>query len=206
MDNARLKSEWRLRYSSVAKGLTEIGSHWGGCVKKFASTLLLICAVLIGEHRVLAQTPQGLQNQMGIRVDVLEEGAFETRGDVASIDAPQTPAGKTGEYSEIRLLRSGSEFKAVKGLTFGFRYKLTGPFKGPMMGYEMHVIHPPMVGQDGKTLTTTTAPLELYFANGVARDDIVYLLSEDFEVLPGRWTLQILLDGKPLISRDYLLH
>jgi hypothetical protein len=145
------------------------------------------------------------QTQTGISVEVLEEGAFETKGDVASVEMPQTAAGKIGEYSEIRLVKAGTEFKATKGLTFGFRYKLHGPFKGPMIGYEMHVIHPPMLGQDGKMHTTTTAPLELYFVDGVARDDIVYILSEDFEVLPGKWTLQILLDGKTLVSKDYLL-
>jgi hypothetical protein len=167
--------------------------------------VLLVSAVLMGSHTVLAQTTPQTSNQAGLVVEILEEGSFEIRGEVVDIDAPQTPAGKTGEHSEIRLLKSGSEFTAAKGLTIGFRYKLNGPYKGPMMGYELHVIHPPMLGQDGKTHTTTTAALELYFVDGVARDDLVYMLSEDFEVLPGKWTLQILLDGKPLISKDYLL-
>jgi hypothetical protein len=173
-------------------------------MKKLLSVALFACVVLMGSHSVLAQAPQEFAKQAGLSVEILQEGRFETKGDV-SIDAPQTPAGKTGEYSEIRLLKAGTDFKASKGLTFGFRYQLKGAFKGPMMGYEMHVIHPPMQGQDGKMHTTTTAALELYFVDGVARDDLVYILSEDFEVLPGKWTLQILLDGNVLISRDYRL-
>ena len=82
---------------------------------------------------------------------------------------------------------------------------LKGPYEGAVSGFEMHVDHPAMRGVDGRTHTTQTAPIEIDFEKGVAHHDIVYILSEDFEVLPGEWALEIRFQGKPVLSRRFTL-
>jgi hypothetical protein len=139
------------------------------------------------------------------KAEIYETGIFETVGEVRSVDAPQTAPGKVGEYSGIKLVEATTSFATKKGLTFGFRYRVTGPKDGEVQGFEMFVMHPPMRGTDGKMHTIQSAPIELFFENKVAKDDVVYILAEDFEVLPGTWTLQVRLAGKPILSRTFVL-
>jgi hypothetical protein len=136
---------------------------------------------------------------------VTEVGQYETVGDVVDVPQPNTAAGKMSEHEKIRLVRAGNQIPAKKGNAFGFRYRVEGKRDGPMTGAEMHVVHPPMQGVDGRIHTTTTASIDLYFESGVAEEDIIYMLSEDFEVLPGTWILQIRFDGKVAATRTFEL-
>jgi hypothetical protein len=140
-----------------------------------------------------------------MEVALIDEGVYETLGDTQNIAAPQTAAGKVGEHGGLNLLIATNSLIAKKGTTFGFRFTIKGSYDGPISGFEMHAVHPPMRGVDGKTHTTQTAPIEIDFEKGIAYHDVVYILSEDFEVLPGEWALEIRFQGKSLVSRRFLL-
>ena len=140
-----------------------------------------------------------------MEVALVDEGVYEILGDTQNIAAPQTAAGKIGEHGGLNLLAATNSLIAKKGITFGYRFVLKGPYDGSVSGFEMHVVHPAMRGVDGKTHTTQTAPIEIDFEKGIAYHDIVYILSEDFEVLPGEWALEIRFQGKPVLSRRFTL-
>jgi Domain of unknown function (DUF3859) len=166
-----------------------------------AVTLLVACTA-----SQMRAAPRDIESvHAGITPRVLESGVFELTGDTVDSDAGRTAAGKVSEHKGVKLVRDTLTLDARKGVAFGFRYRLTSNREGPLPGLEMQVSHPPMRGVDGKTHTLSTAPTSVEFESGVAENDIVYILSEDFEVLPGAWTLRLLLDGNVLISRTFLL-
>ncbi len=176
-------------------------------IGKIFKTLLLglsLCGLALASG---AQAAEGSAGGL-VSVEVWQEGVFETVGELQREAEPRTAAGTVSTYERIRLLRSTLSLEARKGATFGCRERVKAGVArpdGPMHGVEMRVLHPPMRTPDGRVQTVSTAAIDWFFEGGVARDDVMYTLSEDFEVLPGRWTLQLLLDGQVLASREFTL-
>ena len=141
----------------------------------------------------------------GVTANLIDEGIYETIGALVDVAAPNTAAGKIGEHEGLKLVRSTRTVSIEKGIKFGYRFRLRSDRDGPMHGFEMHVEHPPMRGVDGKIHTSQTARIDLEFVNGALDHDIIYVLSEEFEMLPGTWKLEIHLDGRPVISRAFTL-
>lgn len=140
-------------------------------------------------------------------IELLEEGSFLMIGDSHAHDAPEAATGKTNMVDEAELLQSGSVFSASKGLNFGYRYNLHSPGDNRcnVEGFDMFIVHPPIKGPDGQWRTTSTIPMKVCFNDGKAEDFLIYGLEEDYEVLPGSWTLQVRKDGQVLISRSFTL-
>ncbi len=164
---------------------------------------LLLSAVLL----LASMLPAGAAtaDPPPFKVQILEEGVFGKPQGIVNLPAPGTAAGKKGEHDEVRLLVATRRLKAELGATFGFRYKLTGMPRNKEMLLEMRAVHPPMKGPGGKTSEISVAPIEVFSTDGSYEDDIIYTLAEPFEVLPGRWLLQITYQGKQLMSREFTL-
>jgi hypothetical protein len=142
-----------------------------------------------------------------LAVELVEEGAFRMVGNSRAYDAPDAATGKTNKVDETELIQSGSVFAANKGLNFGFRYVLHSPGEDRcgVEGFEMFIVHPPIKGPDGQERTTSKVPFKLCFNDGKAEDFLIYSLEEDYEVLPGSWTMQVRKDGEVLLSRAFTL-
>ncbi|MGQ0510814.1 MAG: DUF3859 domain-containing protein [Betaproteobacteria bacterium] len=137
--------------------------------------------------------------------EVIEEGLAVVAGPVEDKSAPHTAAGRTSTHEEVRFVQKTRLIPAKLGTVFGFRYRLSGIPTGEPLKFEMRSIHPPMKGSDGRARTISTAQFLVATPDGIYVDDLIYLLSEPFEVLPGRWILQILYDGRQLVSREFIL-
>jgi hypothetical protein len=138
-------------------------------------------------------------------VEVVREGQFEVLGDPEMSAAPETAAGKVGSHDSVQLISESKTLKAVRGATFGFTYLIKGVPDGEMSRFEMRALHPPMTGPSGKTTTESRVDTQVFGEQGVAVNDIIYVLAEPFEVLPGNWTLQLLYKGKAVVSRQFVL-
>lgn len=137
------------------------------------------------------------------RAEVLEEGLFKPVGPQTTQRDQGAASGRTHEHEALQLVESTRSFKAAEGLTFGFRYRLSGLRGKEPPGFSMRALHPPMKGEDGKRRTVSTAPVAIDADQGVAENDIVYTLSDPAEVLPGRWQLQLLYRGKVVLARRF---
>lgn len=140
-----------------------------------------------------------------IEVKLLDEGLYEVLGATQDLAAPDTAPGRITEHDGLRLIQATNTFVARKKLVFGFRFALRAQLFGEVSSFEMATIHPPMRGVDGQVHTSQLAPMTVAFENGVAYQELVYALSEDFEVLPGEWTLEVRYKSHLLISRKFTL-
>jgi hypothetical protein len=141
------------------------------------------------------------QQPFPYKAEVLEEGIFELAG-----AAPVSQRSRVTEHDRAKLVESTRVIPAVKGTTFGFRYRLSGLPGKHLPGFAMRAIHPAMKNPGGgKPRTTSTAPTFVEAEQGVAENEIVYTLNEAAEVKPGRWTLQLLYRGSVVLSREFTL-
>jgi hypothetical protein len=137
------------------------------------------------------------------RAVLLESGIFRIDGPVTDEPAANTAAGRISEHEGARLLEATDRVKAKLGMSFGIRYRLDGVKDGEVTDLQMRTLHPPMQGPSGKPQTRSTASTVVDGAGGVAEGDVIYTLSEPFEVLPGRWTFQLLYKGSVILSKDF---
>jgi hypothetical protein len=164
--------------------------------------LLLLC--LLAPAAGLAQAP-GRADAFPFRAEVLEEGLFKPVGPQTTQRDRGAASGRTHEHEALQLVEATRTFKAAEGLTFGFRYRLSGLRSNEPQGFSMRALHPPMKGEDGKRRTVSTTPVSMDAEQGVAENDLVYTLSDAAEVLPGRWRLQLLYRGKVVLARAFEL-
>ena len=162
-----------------------------------------------GESKFSDEAPRDVPvpSAASLAAELVEEGSFRMIGNSRAHDAPDAATGKTNKVDEAELLQSGSVFAANRGLNFGFRYVLHSPGEDRcgVEGFEMFIVHPPIKGPDGQERTTSTIPMKVCFNDGKADDFLIYSLEEDYEVLPGSWTMQVRKDGEVLLSRSFTL-
>lgn len=139
------------------------------------------------------------------KAEIVEEGVFKQIGKPVIVSSPNTASGKIAEHSGIELVEPTKRLRAVQGVIFGFRYRISGVANGENSGFEMRALHPPMKSHSGQMETVSTAETFVIGEGRVATNDIVYSLTEPSEVLPGKWTLQLLYRGQVVLSRDFLL-
>jgi Domain of unknown function (DUF3859) len=167
-------------------------------MRQLIHTALLLCAVCLA--------PQAAA-QTSVKFDafITQYGLFDLFGDQNDTAAPNTAAGKVSDHDSSRLVETTTTVKARKGVVFGFKYEIRGLRDGEHSGFEMRVTHPPMKGPDGRVSTLSQAPTFIDSQAGVAGNDLLYKLSQDFEVLPGQWTLEALYQGRVVLSKTFVL-
>lgn len=161
--------------------------------------LVFLTSSLFLQDATSATTPRLLP----FTADIIAEGEFRAVGIQAPVNAPNTAAGIVGEHLGLELVKSTRRLRAVQGVTFGFQYRIHGVANANNPGFEMRAIHPPMKSHGGGIETVSTAETYVYGTGGIAINDIVYTLSESSEVLPGKWTLQLLYRGQVVVSREF---
>lgn len=163
-----------------------------------ARTLLIVALLIPGWAGAIVTPPSSIAGE------VIDHGLVVVPGAVVNKAAPDTAAGRTGTYDKARFVHNTNVIPAKQGTAFGFRYRLSGLQRGTE-SFEMRAIHPAMKGPDGRERTVSAASFVVESVDGLYEDDLIYKLSEPFEVLQGKWVLQILYQGRQLISREFLL-
>ena len=125
------------------------------------------------------------------QAEVLEEGLFET-----TVNGQRT----------LRLVDSTRAVTALRGTTFGFRYRLSALPGRHVPGFMMRVVHPPLRNPGGgKPRTARSVPHFIEAEHGLAEGLIVFTVGEPADVKPGRWTLQLLYRGGVVLAREFVL-
>ena len=139
------------------------------------------------------------------RAEILEEGLFRPVDAQTRSGVRGTASGRVHEHAAVELVQATRSFAAARGLTFGYRYRISGLPKKAVAGFAMRALHPAMKGADGKSRTVSTARTFVDAENGVAENEIVYTLNDAAEVLPGKWELQLLYRGQVVLAREFEL-
>lgn len=151
--------------------------------------LRLAAAGVLGS--VLSPAWSGPPSTFPFQAEVLEEGVFVATG-----------AGR----GPFRLAEPTRTVTAMRGTTFGFRYRLTSLPGRHVPGFSMRVVHPPTRSPGGgKPRTTRSVPHFIEAEQGVAEGLIVFAVDEPAEVKPGRWSLQLLYRGGVVLTREFVL-
>jgi hypothetical protein len=88
-----------------------------------------------------------------------------------------------------------------KGVGFGYLWHATGLAPGFELTYRIH--HPPITRKDGKRVDSFEEKLTLQSVDGEFETADCYFLDEDVELVPGDWTITLLVEGQVLVTKTF---
>ena len=148
---------------------------------------------------ILASTSVYAQKVTG--AEIVECGILKKIKSDGVLDAPNALTGKVNNVIVSQLVQSTTTIKASIGTTFGILVKLIGEPDGAIITSHFRCIHPkltdPVSGHTGET-EEWEGPLRV----GVARY-VSYTFDNEWELVPGKWTIQVLDSGKILAEKTF---
>ena len=148
------------------------------------ATLALLClAACLGEASA--------QGGKVDRIDIVETGIY--RADTALIEhAPATATGQRNILSDTRLIASTTRVEAKVGLHFGMRYRVVGRPTNATIKLTSITQYPGAGLKKPGTETLQTRGEHSLFATIGAINYRGYVFEQDWELVPGAWTLRAL--------------
>jgi hypothetical protein len=157
--------------------------------------LALLLAVL-ASGAAHAQAPQVA------RIDVIEYGIY-TGTPQGARSEPGTAAGTVTTLSDIEHAATTRKIPAQQGVRFGFRFIVAGNPAGAVVPLHMVTIFPP----PGLTNPATQIRKDRseYESNAIIGTASFkgYNFTNDWEVAPGIWTMQIWYQGRKLAEQKF---
>jgi hypothetical protein len=151
---------------------------------------------------LLAAASSAAQAATVKRVEITEFGIYTSHTD-KTLDAPGAATGVTKLVSDIDLIKSTTTVPARVGVNFGFRYRIVGEGKTVTIKKITHIPEPGIRNPaTGNTVVTSVVNIErtigdVHFTS--------YSLDQDFEVVPGTWTMEIWIDDRKWASQSFEL-
>ncbi len=103
------------------------------------------------------------------------------------------------------FVSSSTNIALAKGIAFGFDLQIEGaPTNQPLR--LTHIIkHPKMRKPNGEIVDQQTFDRDVKSVNGVITGSLWYTLREDYELLPGEWTISILSGNTILAEKKFII-
>jgi Domain of unknown function (DUF3859) len=120
-------------------------------------------------------------------------------------NAHSTQSGSNTTYTQVNpILAVTSDYiPLLKGIYFGYKFKLDDLPSDTTVDLTWTVKHPPMHKPDGSTDTGYSLVRKVHVDRGSITGISGYILSDDDELVPGDWTLTYSYNGKVLIGKTF---
>lgn len=110
----------------------------------------------------------------------------------------------TAGYASRGNMMIGSPTDTIplhKGVGFGYFWHASG--LAPTFAVKYRIQHPPIVRKDGKRAEMFEETLQLASTEGQFETADCYFLDEDYELVPGDWTITLLVQDKVLVTKTF---
>lgn len=131
--------------------------------------------------------------------EVLRSGLCAHR-EVARYQQAQSTAG----YATVGALEVVAETNTIllkRDIGFGFTWRATG--MPPVAEVDFVIQHPIITRPDGKSLEGFVEPLKIASESGVITSTDCYILSEEHELVPGKWSIEVRYRGQSIGRREF---
>ncbi len=134
---------------------------------------------------------------------IVSFGIFEVGKRGRKYEDKESTAGYAQEVGEATLVKKTTDIPLKKGIIFGIVWKAQGLPSIPIK-IAMRVKHPQTNKPDG-TVSTGFDEMLPFFPQkgGIKERGDYYALSEDWEMLPGEWSLSIVYESKVLCEKVF---
>ncbi len=164
-------------------------------------TVLFACLVLFLFSPVI--NTQAITRPPGPSGDVMNFGIYEPVKRGLRYEHRESTSGYAEEGVEVVLIEKTANIPLKKGITFGIEWEAQGLPDIPIK-IAMRVKHPQTTKPDGTISTGFDEMLPFFPEKGrIEKRGDYYSLTEDWEMLPGEWSLTMLYEGKVLCEKVF---
>lgn len=160
-------------------------------------------ALLVGT--LVAVSPSVIAAAASLReIIVLDAGTYRLETG-ASTQTEGTPTGEVTSVEKAVLTGNAGSVAAVSGTEFGFRYRLVGEPAGAPIELDF-VITFPATGLSNPETGKTLFESRYSATKAIGKTEYLgYGIEADWEAVPGKWSFEILHEGRRMARREFTL-
>jgi hypothetical protein len=161
-------------------------------LKQIVRTILVVVLLLTASRFVHAEV---------LDVQLVQFGTFRKTVAQGEIEAPGSVQGKAHAVQDAVLDEQGSEVRVSQGTSFGILVKFIGEPEGAIVPCTAKLLHPKFTDpESGRASEVEEWPC----FGTIGRDGYIgYTFDNDWELVPGQWTLQLFVGSKKKIEKTF---
>ena len=157
----------------------------------YAATLLLLITGFTASKNTAA---------LQVSLKEISYGTYHTAG--GTVESKDSPTGRHSVITNFSLIHQTDTIDVALGETFGMEYSIVSKTKKMVNIKRVWELPKAMVDGRGNTFKEISREEE---ENVNVNTITTYELEEDFELLPGNWTLKFYYENKLLYQRTFVL-
>jgi hypothetical protein len=151
-------------------------------------------AAALGGHAAAGAAPAAPAGR------IVQAGQCDAGSTKETYAQPDATAGYASR-GNVMIVRPGDTIPLHKGVGFGYLWHATGLPSTFDLKYRIQ--HPPITRKDGKRVEMFEETMAQASVDGEFETADCYFLDEDYEVVPGDWTITLLVQDKVLVTRTF---
>jgi hypothetical protein len=134
-------------------------------------------------------------------IQLLEFGTFRKLASTNDVSEPGSLTGARHAVSKVALIESTTNVPARIGTSFGFRVKFLGTPSNEVVPCTAKCLHPKLTDPS----SGRSSQVDQWDISGLSRQDgyVGYTLDNDWELVPGQWTLQVFQDSRLVLEKTF---
>ncbi len=154
---------------------------------------------------VLSATTNRVRSMSGattsLDIQLLEYGTFRKLASTNDVSDPGSLTGARHAVSNVALVESTTNVQARIGTSFGFRVKFPGKNSNEIVPCTAKCLHPRLADPS----SGRSSEVDQWDTSGLAGQDgyIGYTFDNDWELVPGRWTLQVFQQSQIVLEKTF---
>jgi len=160
---------------------------------------VIICLMIFGSES-RATVPKAI-----VSGSVIEYGIYAYGGKKQTVKSPGTATGTVsyGDPEDVHLVKKIKTIPLAKDVIFGYKWRIQGLKDDRPVEMTYRVKHPPIVNLKGIRSEKSEGLMQITPIGGAYEMIASYKLSEDYELVPGIWTITILLRDQVITEMSF---
>jgi hypothetical protein len=151
----------------------------------------------------LAVISGAVHGQEAQRIEITDYGIYSSERTNDTKAAPGTATGLVTNRTSTTLIKTTTTVPARIGSQFGFRYRVIGQANGAIVNLK-RIILVPQPGMRNPATGNTTVRDEYAYQKAIGGTGFAsYALDDEWEVVPGTWTIEIWDGNGKLASKSF---
>lgn len=164
-----------------------------------SGTLILPTTAISASHLAASLVEAG-----PVSANILEFGTFRPEGVTQRVLHEGIANRALDQHQRVVFLKRTEEIPGTLNTSFGYRFEITGLVPGSLAELKHTTTHPPIHAPDGRIVTQfQTHSRRLVRSDGTVSGFMGYGFDEEYEIVPGKWLMEVFLDGERLLQKSF---
>ena len=142
-----------------------------------------------------------------VKINIVDYGIYKQEKNFETIPDNEAVSGYRSESEtndSVKLVKKTTNIPLIKGIMFGFRAKITGLNSENSETITIRCEHPNIKHPNGTSSSLYEFDTLIYKEKGIPDGGIMFIMSEDYEMVSGKWKFMVLQNGNLLAKKEFI--